>query len=71
MEYKLSADKTQVKAATYLTFCTMWKQLTPHVMVMKPMSDLCWVCQKNSMAIMRAANTPEVEKSQVIEDKNT
>ena len=29
------------------------------------MSDLCWVCQKNNMAIMRAANTPEVEKSQV------
>ena len=47
----------------------MWKQLTPHVMVMKPMSDLCWVCQNNSMAIMRAANTPEVEKSQVIKDK--
>ena len=38
----------------------------PHVMVMKPMSDLCCVCQKNSMAIMRAANTPDAEKSQVI-----
>ena len=31
---------------------------------MKPMSNLCWVCQQNSMAIMRAANTPEAEKTQ-------
>ena len=34
---------------------------------MKPMSDLCWVCQQNSAAIMRAANTPEEEKSEVID----
>lgn len=32
---------------------------------MKPMSDLCWVCQQNSAAIMRAANTPEAVKSEV------
>ena len=36
-----------------------------YVMVMKPMTDLCWVCRQNSMAIMRSANTPEAEKSQV------
>ena len=29
------------------------------------MSDLCWVCQQNSVAIIRAANTAEEEKSQV------
>ena len=71
MEYKLSADEAEVKAAAYSTFCIMWKQLTPIGMIMKPMSNLCWVCQKNSMAIMRAANTPEAEKSQVIKDKKT
>ena len=32
---------------------------------MKPMTDLCWVCQQNSSAIMRAANTAEEEKSKV------
>ena len=30
------------------------------------MSDLCWVCEKNSTAIMRASNRPESEKSEVI-----
>ena len=29
------------------------------------MSDLCWVCQKNASAIMRAANRPDTEKSDV------
>ena len=65
MEYKLSADEAGLKAAAYSTFCIMWRKLTPHIMVMKPMTDLCWVCQQNSMAIMRAANTPESEKSKV------
>ena len=38
----------------------------PKVRVMKPMSDLCHVCQQNSRAIMRSANMPEEEKSEVI-----
>ena len=32
---------------------------------MKPMSDLCWVCQQNSAAITHSANRPEEEKSAV------
>ena len=35
------------------------------VVVMKPMSDLCWQCQKNSTAITRSANRPEEEKTSV------
>ena len=64
-EYKLSADEASVKAAAYNTFCSLWRQLVPHIIIMKPMSDLCWVCQQNSVAIMRAANTPDSAKSQV------
>ena len=55
-----------MRSAWYNTFCTLWRKLTPQIMVMKPMTDLCWVCQQNSSAIMRAANTPEEEKSDVI-----
>ena len=33
---------------------------------MKPMSDLCWTCQKNSAAILRASNHPETTKSLVL-----
>ena len=30
-----------------------------------PMSDLCWICQQNSVAIMRAANRPDEDKTEV------
>ena len=69
MEYKLSSDDAGLKAAAYSTFCILWRKLTPYVMVMKPMTDLCWICQQNSMAIMRSANTPDSEKSQVRNNK--
>ena len=45
-----------VKAVCYSLFCELWKQLTPQVIVTRPMSDLCWVCQQNSNLIMRAHN---------------
>ena len=47
----------------YTTFCFLWRKLTPSVIVMKPRSDLCWQCQQNSTAIVRAANHPEADKS--------
>ena len=52
-------------AAKYSTFTALWRQLSPQIRIMKPMSDLCWVCQQNSKAIMKAANLPEVQKSKV------
>ena len=54
-----------VKAVGYSLFCNLWKQLTPQVVITKPMSDLCWTCQQNSTAIMRAHNRPVEEKSEV------
>ena len=29
----------------------LWRKLTPHITVMKPMSDLCWVCQRSNGAL--------------------
>ena len=53
-------------AVCYSLFCQLWKKLTPQVVVTKPMSDLCWTCQKNSAIIMRAHNRPVEEKTEVI-----
>ncbi len=52
-------------AVCYSLFFRFWRQLTPQVIVAKPMSDLCWTCQKNSTLIMRAHNTPVEEKTEV------
>ena len=54
------------KVVCYSLFCRLWKQLTPQVVVAKPMADLCWTCQKNSTVIMRAQNRPIEEKTAVI-----
>lgn len=65
--YKSAAEgDDQVQGVGYSTFCRFWRQLVPSVIIMKPMSDLCWQCQQNSNAILRAANLPESEKSATI-----
>ena len=43
----------------YSTFASLWRQLLPHVVVMKPMSNLCWICQQNSTTIARSTKCPE------------
>ena len=65
--YQQSATEMEgTKAVCYSLFCRLWRQLTPHVVITKPMSDLCWTCQKNSTMIMRSHNQPVEEKSEVI-----
>ena len=58
-------DRQASRTVGYCLFCRLWKQLTPHVVVTKPMSDLCWTCQKNSNLIMRSHNRPVEEKTEV------
>ena len=65
VEYKLACDSGGHGAVAYTTFLAYWRKLAPQIRVMKPRTDLCWECQKNSRAIMRAANTPEAVKSEV------
>lgn len=64
--YAASCQEAGLTSVAYTTFCSLWRRLIPYITVMKPMSDLCWVCQQNSYAMVRSANTPEEEKSEVI-----
>ena len=59
------------KAVSYSLFCELWKQLTPQVVVTRPMTDLCWVCQQNSTLIMQAHNRPVEEKSEVCMNRHS
>ncbi len=63
--HETAASRESSLAVCYSLFCRFWRQLTPQVVVAKPMSDLCWTCQKNSTLIMRAHNTPVEEKTEV------
>ena len=49
----------------YPAWCRVWKQFLPHVVVARPMTDLCWTCQQNSTAIICSANLSEEEKTEV------
>ena len=66
MIYSSAMLEVSSRAVAYSTFCRLWKQLLPSVVLMKPMSDFCWQCQQNSSAILRAANYPESEKSETL-----
>ena len=45
-------------------FLNLWDELTPHVDVMKPSSDLCFTYQQNNLAIMKSVNMPEAVRRQ-------
>ena len=63
--YQDTCSSLSVRAAGYSTFCKVWRHFLPHVIVARPMTDLCWTCQQNSTAIVRSAGLSEAEKSKV------
>ena len=69
--YQQAASVESMCPVSYSTFTSLWRQLLPHVVVMKPMSELCWMCQKDSTAITRSANRPEGEKTLVCKSMQT
>ena len=59
-------EEEAIHAVAYSTFCQLWRSLLPSVIIMKPMTDLCWTCHQNSTAILRAVNCSEENKSSTI-----
>ena len=45
-------------------FRKTWKALLAFIVTARPMTDLCWTCQKNNTFIYRSANLSEAEKSE-------
>ena len=66
MIYVEAAKNDSMRAVGYSTFTRLWHSLLPSVLIMRPMTDLCWQCQKASTAIQRSANLPEEEKSAIV-----
>ena len=64
--YSAASENSNTYTVAYSTFCKLWKTLIPSIILMKLMSDLCWQCQQNSSAILRAVNQPDSEKSDTI-----
>ena len=56
-KYRSAMSAVGSRAAAYSTFTRLWRDLLPSLVIMKPMSDLCWTCQQNSRMILRAHNS--------------
>ena len=64
--YRDACGTNNTTCVAYSTFTYLWRSLTPSIVVMKPASDLCWVCQQQGAAVLKAANMPEGAKSDVL-----
>ena len=50
----------------YSTFARLWRSLLPSIIIMRPMTDLSWQCQKGSYAIQRSANLSDEKKTDIV-----
>ena len=63
--YQETALLLSLRQVSYRSFCKVWQRFLPHLVVARPMTDLCVTCQKNSVTIMRSCNLNEEDKSEV------
>ena len=52
-EYVVSCTTAGRKPVALTTFRTLWRQLLPFVAVMRPATDLWWVCQQGASRLSR------------------
>jgi len=51
--YRELLKDTNLRLVGESSFFSLWQQLTPFIVSAKPMTDLCWTCQKNNTLIYR------------------
>ena len=65
--YQIAAvNDGSIHTVAYSTFNRLWRTLLPSIIIMRPMTHLCWQCQKNSTAILRSANVSDEEKTDAV-----
>ena len=61
-QYKNGSEDSNLTVVSYTKFVLLWNTLTPYVVVMKPVSDLCSLCQLNNTKINQDVNISEQEE---------
>ena len=65
--YQIAAENDgSIHTVAYTTFNRLWRTLLPSIVIMRPMTDLCWQCQKNSTALLRSTNVSDEEKTDAV-----
>ena len=63
--YEAAATASKFKCVSLSTFRQSWLDFCPNILIMKPATDLCWLCQKNASAAKRALTEPAEVRSAV------
>ena len=65
-QYYAAAEVANKPRVGYSKFVDLWNTLLPYVLIMTPMTDLCFTCQTNNNSILRSANLPEAQKTESV-----
>ncbi|KAL8585061.1 hypothetical protein ACOMHN_013077 [Nucella lapillus] len=65
-QYADHANQAGLRVVGASTFCQLWLELCPYIVVAKPMTDLCWRCQRNNGRIFRGTFITDEEKNELI-----
>ena len=60
--YEKAMVDVQQRAVALSTFRSLWRKLLPGIVCARPMTDLCWECQRNNRDIHRSSCFPEEVK---------
>ena len=63
---KSACEASNKQVVSYRKFLQLWEQFCPNVVIAKPMTDLCSICQQNTTKLQQAANLSETEKIECI-----
>ena len=61
-QYQDAMSESEHRCVAASTFRNLWLQLLPCIVCSRPMTDLCWECQRNNRDISTSSNLPEVVK---------
>ena len=61
-QYQEAMSESEHRCVARSTFRNLWLQLLPRIVCSRPMTDLCWECQRNNRDISSSSNLPDVVK---------
>uniref|UniRef100_A0A8W8MKS9 Uncharacterized protein n=1 Tax=Magallana gigas TaxID=29159 RepID=A0A8W8MKS9_MAGGI len=65
-EYLTLADEMSLRKICLSQFKTVWLEQCPHILIMKPATDLCHTCQSFSSTLSCSGNLNEEEKEDIL-----
>ena len=60
------ADEVSLRKVCLSEFRTIWLEQCPHVLIMKPATDLCHTCQSFTSTLSASSNLTEEEKEDAL-----